>query len=158
MSLQLRLDSFEDTTRFGCALAFHLAPGDLVILKGDLGAGKTFLAGTILHGLGLDEEERVPSPTYSLVLEYPTNPPVAHADLYRLREANEVYDLGLDEMRERGFALLVEWGTPYEAALGGDALRIDIELDPRRATVSASGERSKHLIHLLTTTLARDEL
>jgi len=104
-----------------------LQPGDLVLLGGDLGAGKTFLAGAILHALGVDAGEAVTSPTFSLVHEYATpRGLVLHADLYRLRDggvplAAEVARLGLRERRAEGAILLVEWGTDAEGALGGNA-------------------------------------
>jgi tRNA threonylcarbamoyladenosine biosynthesis protein TsaE len=116
-----------------------LAPSDLVILRGPLGAGKTFLVRAVCRALGLHGSERVTSPTFSLVHEYPSTPPVFHADLYRLRTVEEVHALGLLEQRDQGNVLLVEWGEPYLDALGGDALVVTLGVSPREATVVATG-------------------
>ena len=82
---------------------------------------------------------RVPSPTFTLVHEHPTSPPLSHADLYRLRDAADVRSLGLDAQRDDGRVLVVEWGEPYIDLLGGDAVIIELSLDPRQAVVRSSG-------------------
>lgn len=97
------------TDTFGRRLAARLAPGDVVLLSGDLGAGKTALARGILTGLGHAGE--VPSPTFTLVQSYElpgVRLPVWHVDLYRLDDPNEVEELGLDEILADG-ALIIEW-------------------------------------------------
>ena len=130
-------------------LAPHLAAGDLVVLSGPLGSGKTFFARALCRALGLPPNARVPSPTFTLVHEHETSPPVSHADLYRLRDAADVRGLGLDAQRDDGRVLLVEWGEPYIEVLGGDALIVELALDPRRATLRASGTRSRALLEAL---------
>jgi tRNA threonylcarbamoyladenosine biosynthesis protein TsaE len=104
-----------DTRRAGAELAGHLGPGDLVLLTGELGSGKTAFVKGLAQGLGADPEE-VSSPTFALVHEYgpPGRPPVLlHADFYRLADeggAADLSDLGLDE---RGAAVLaIEWPRP----------------------------------------------
>ena len=87
------------TDAFGRRLAARLAPGDVVLLSGDLGAGKTALARGILAGLGHAGE--VPSPTFTLVQSYEppgVRLPVWHVDLYRLEDPGEVEEIGLDEI------------------------------------------------------------
>jgi tRNA threonylcarbamoyladenosine biosynthesis protein TsaE len=124
MSNERALRSRRDTTRLGAAIARVLEPGDLVVLSGDLGAGKTFLARALARGLGV--HGAVTSPTFTLVQEYATNrAPLLHVDLYRLREsktplAQEIARLGLRERRAEGAILLVEWGENAIDALGGD--------------------------------------
>src|SRR5437868_4376824 len=106
--------------RLGAAIARALEPGDLVLLNGPLGSGKTFVVRALLRALGV--RDRVTSPTFTLVNEYRTaRGPVVHADLYRVRErgAIEVARLGLRERRSEGAVLLVEWGDQAEGALGG---------------------------------------
>jgi tRNA threonylcarbamoyladenosine biosynthesis protein TsaE len=111
-----------------------------VILTGDLGAGKTFFTRALGRALGVAHEERITSPTFALVHEYRARVPFAHADLYRLRDEDELVHLGLRDRRAEGLALIVEWGAPYEGALGGEAWSIRLELPsgdaPRRATLS----------------------
>jgi tRNA threonylcarbamoyladenosine biosynthesis protein TsaE len=121
----------------GQRIAARLAPGDVVALSGDLGTGKTTLARAILAALGHTGE--VPSPTYTIIETYDElNPPVVHADFYRLEDPSEVEELGLDDYRE-GAVLLAEW--PDHA--GGFAheptcLAIDLEKvgDGREAVVT----------------------
>lgn len=136
------------------ALAEKLAPlltsSDLVVLSGALGAGKTFLVRELCDVLGL-VDERVTSPTFSLIHEYDTHPPVAHADLYRLSDPRDVRSLGLDSQRDDGKLLLVEWGEPFLAILGGDGLLVALSREPRRATITATGPRSTEILARLRT-------
>jgi tRNA threonylcarbamoyl adenosine modification protein YjeE len=92
----------------------------------------------------------VTSPTFSLVHEFDTEPRVLHADLYRLAHPKELDPLGLTEARSAGAALLVEWGEPYRALLGGDALSIELALATqtrsRLAKLTASGSLSAVLL------------
>ena len=119
-----KLRTGSDTRRLGAAIARRLQPGDLVVLSGDLGAGKTFLVRAIARALGVVGV--VTSPTFTLVQEYRTERgTLVHADLYRLLEnaacslADEVARLGLREMRAEGAILVVEWGEGAIDALGG---------------------------------------
>lgn len=116
-----------------------VAPGDLYVLSGPLGAGKTFLVRSVCRALGLDRSTRVTSPTFTLVHEYDTVPPLLHADLYRLRSIEEVLDLGLAEQRDEGKAVFVEWGEAFVATLGGDAVSVELSIRPRRARVTSTG-------------------
>jgi tRNA threonylcarbamoyladenosine biosynthesis protein TsaE len=112
-----------DTRKLGAALARVLCPGDLVILSGDLGAGKTFLVRALARALRVWQP--VTSPTFILVQEYPTErAPLVHVDLYRLRGDglvlnDEVARLGLRERRGAGALVIVEWGEEAIEALGG---------------------------------------
>ena len=123
-------------------MAAVLEPGDLVVLAGPLGVGKTFLVRALSRGLGWPASEPVTSPAFALVHEYATEVPLLHADLYRLETAAEVLGLGLDERRLDGAIVLVEWGENYVAALGGDALMVSLSRDPRAATISGDTTRT----------------
>jgi tRNA threonylcarbamoyl adenosine modification protein YjeE len=112
----------EATAQLGVRIARGLRAGDAVLLTGDLGAGKTALARTILRALGV--AERVPSPTFTLVQCYDTpGLAVRHFDLYRVENERDLDELGLDDALEEG-AVLVEW--PERAALRwpDDALHV----------------------------------
>ena len=133
------LPSRRATTDLGRAVARIVRPGDLYVLTGPLGAGKTFLVRAVCRALGLDRRVRVTSPTFTLVHEYPTTPRVIHADVYRVGSEDGVFDLGLVEQRDQGSVLFVEWGDVHSRALGGDALLIELSLEPRHARVSSTG-------------------
>ncbi|MEN9577647.1 MAG: hypothetical protein RJA70_656 [Pseudomonadota bacterium] len=152
MTLSVALPTRRATLLLARRLATILQVGDLVLLSGNLGAGKTFFVRGLARSLDLDPRERVTSPTFTLVHELPTSTPIRHADLYRLQSPRDLRELGLLEARDEA-ALLVEWGRPFLDALGGDALCIDIALSPRTATIAATGERSKAMLNSLAQTL-----
>jgi hypothetical protein len=133
----LRLADLAATEALGARIATGLQVGDTVALKGDLGAGKTTLARAILRAL--DVTERVPSPTFTLVQSYDTpGLPVRHYDLYRIREAREIDELGLEEALDEG-AALIEWPENAGDRLPGDALLISLTTDgehSRRAEIA----------------------
>jgi tRNA threonylcarbamoyladenosine biosynthesis protein TsaE len=111
---------------FGTRIAAQLRFGDVVALSGPLGSGKTTLARAIISALGHNGE--VPSPTFTLVEAYDLDPPVVHADFYRLDSPKEAEEIGLDDYRE-GAALIAEWperagGFAHEAACLSIALEI----------------------------------
>ncbi len=130
------LPDLRATEALGTRIAGHLRPGDLVALSGDLGAGKTTLARAILTSLGV--AENVPSPTFTLVQGYQTAAlTVSHYDLYRLKSARELDELGLEEALEQG-AVLLEWPERADARLPGDRLTVELSMqsDGRRAVLS----------------------
>jgi tRNA threonylcarbamoyladenosine biosynthesis protein TsaE len=123
----------------GRALAPHLRAGDVIALSGDLGAGKTSFARGVLAALGLLEE--APSPSFALVIPYAlpdVTLPVWHVDLYRLDDAEEVEQLGLDDALFDS-ALIIEWPERMGARLWPEALRLHFDAfeGGRRLTVAA---------------------
>ena len=127
------------TDAAGRALAPHLRAGDIIALSGDLGAGKTSFARGIFAGLGLIEE--APSPSFALVIPYAppdVRLPIWHVDLYRLDDADEVEQLGLDDALIDS-ALIIEWPERMGARLWPNALRLRFEAieGGRRLTVAA---------------------
>lgn len=108
-------------------LASVLRPGDLVLLQGDLGAGKTTFTQGMARALGVGEA--VTSPTFVLMNIYPTSAgfDLVHVDVYRLDRLSEVVDLALPEMLEDGSVVVVEWGERAAAALPGGHLRVRID-------------------------------
>ena len=115
-----------------------LQPGDLLLLAGELGTGKTFFVRALARALGVPSNVRVTSPSFALVHEYPARIPLVHADLYRLRSIDEVRTLGLRELREHAL-VVVEWGEPYAEPLGGAALHLELAL---QASPAATGRRA----------------
>jgi tRNA threonylcarbamoyl adenosine modification protein YjeE len=100
----------QETAEFGRKLSEYLKVGDVVTLTGDLGAGKSTLARSIVRQLVGDESIDVPSPTFTLIQYYTAvgNIEICHADLYRLQDEDEIYDLGFDDMKDNAI-FLVEW-------------------------------------------------
>jgi len=95
---------------FGREIAVHLRPPCLVLLEGDLGAGKTTLVKGIVAGLGVASEDEVTSPSFTLVHEYGSASKVFHADLYRIEGERDLATLGLEDLSGPAATVLVEWG------------------------------------------------
>ena len=117
------------TAALGAELAATLQPGDLVILQGDLGAGKTALARAIIRSLADDPKLDVPSPTFALVQPYDTTKgPVLHADLYRLGDPREVDELGL--LDNPGALVLVEWAERSPEIVAAATMTVSLSIPP----------------------------
>ena len=115
-----------ETRRFGSRLAQSLRAGDVLLLEGDLGAGKSELTRGIAAGLGIDDP--VPSPSFTILNVYESGRvPLYHFDWYRLREAEELYELGMDEYLGGDGIAVVEWPGRCPEAVPENALRIRLE-------------------------------
>ena len=117
--------SEEETISLGETLAGKLPSRAVVLLIGNLGAGKTTLAKGIVKGLGAARIEDVSSPTFTLIHEY--GPKVYHVDLYRLDEEREVETLGLEEIFEKDAVVLIEWGERFPRLMPPGRLEIRLE-------------------------------
>jgi tRNA threonylcarbamoyladenosine biosynthesis protein TsaE len=148
--LSLALPSRRATIRLAGRLAPLLVPSDLVVLSGDLGAGKTFFARALCRALGVPAEVDVTSPTFTLVHELSGRLRIVHADAYRLKDESELLTLGIREARGEGALVLVEWGEPYLELLGADGLIVAFDHgsspDERRATLSGVGRRGEEIV------------
>ncbi len=127
-AIRLTLADADATARLGAAIAPRLAPGETVLLYGPLGMGKSTLARGLIRALTRPDED-VPSPTFTLVQFYESDPPVAHFDLYRLTRPEEASEIGLDEALDDGCAI-IEWperlGDHPARWLGPDILTVTL--------------------------------
>jgi tRNA threonylcarbamoyladenosine biosynthesis protein TsaE len=139
--LTLTSRSSEETQRLGGLLAPLLVPGDVLVMSGDLGAGKTTFVQGLAKGLGI--VERVTSPTFVLMKEYQGGRfPLMHLDVYRLGKVQEVIDLGIDEYFDPSYVVVVEWGDKVEPLLPQDHLTIELVHeggDLRNITLTGKG-------------------
>jgi len=139
MTREITTQSAEETIAFGRTLTELLAPPRLVLLRGDLGAGKTTLVKGIAAGFGAEDEEDVTSPTFTLVHEYRgPRANLYHIDLYRVDTQRELETLGLDDLRSEGSVLLIEWGEKFPLLLRERDVEISLERqseNERRITI-----------------------
>ena len=155
--MRVETHSAEETQALGSRLGEHAAVGDLYLLHGGLGAGKTTLTQGLAWGAGVDGYAH--SPTFVLVHEYQGRIPVYHVDLYRIDGGDlEIDDLAFDEMLEAGVCV-VEWSEKAQAVFPDEHLAVTLSLgdepDDRVLTLDAHGERYARLISELQGTQAR---
>jgi tRNA threonylcarbamoyladenosine biosynthesis protein TsaE len=135
--------SADETRALGAAFARVLHPGDVVVLEGDLGAGKTTFVQGVGRALGVDEP--MVSPTFTIVREYDGDVPIAHVDVYRLDTLGELHDLGFEDVLDGSRITFVEWGDVVAQALPRDRVVVRLELgaddDERVVTVIAHGTK-----------------
>jgi len=143
---ELPLPDLDATARLGARIAGGLKAGDAVALWGDLGAGKTTLARAILRALGVTDD--VPSPTFTLVQNYATEPRIAHFDLYRLKSAREMEEMGFEDALAEG-AVLVEWPERAPETLPPEALHVRLKQENGTRTARLTGPaRWGSLLHV----------
>jgi tRNA threonylcarbamoyladenosine biosynthesis protein TsaE len=122
------LETRRATIRLAQRLSGALRLGDLLVLTGNLGVGKTFFVRAMCRAFGVPSDVRVTSPSFSLVNELSARLPILHIDLYRIGDRSEVEMLGLRERRDSA-VMLVEWGASYTDELGGEALHLELAID-----------------------------
>jgi tRNA threonylcarbamoyladenosine biosynthesis protein TsaE len=141
------------TQEIGRALAHHVSPCDVVILSGDLGAGKTQLTKGLAAGLGV--EEAVTSPTFNILLVHDGRMPLYHFDLYRLELADQLDDIDYWETLEAGGVSVVEWGDRFAEAVPGQCVVVRIHItgdEERRLEIEPHGARGSALAHAWAST------
>lgn len=116
----------EETERIGSELAGRVTVPGVILLRGDLGSGKTTLTRGIARGLGLKDAAAVNSPSFTLVNIYQGDCPIYHVDLYRLQNERDLYSTGIDDFLGREGVTIVEWGDRLSFTLQ-QAVHVDIE-------------------------------
>ncbi|WP_416198600.1 MAG: tRNA (adenosine(37)-N6)-threonylcarbamoyltransferase complex ATPase subunit type 1 TsaE [Sporanaerobacter sp.] len=149
--MEIILKNTKDTEQFGYKLGKILKGGEIICLIGDLGAGKTTMTKSIAKGL--DVEEYVTSPTFTLINEYKGRVPLYHFDVYRLEEVESIYDLGFEEYFYSNGVSIIEWADKIKNVLPEDVLTIEIKRgsndEERVLNIYGSGERNKSIIEEL---------
>jgi tRNA threonylcarbamoyladenosine biosynthesis protein TsaE len=131
--------SSDETIQLGREIGRALAPPALVLLSGDLGAGKTTLTKGIASGMGAADEDEVTSPTFTLVHKYDGRSPVYHVDLYRIADSHDLETLGLEDMFDESAVVIVEWPDKLTMRTDWTVIRIQLEHvsdDMRRIVIS----------------------
>ncbi len=146
--MNIELKSLEETEKFGKKLGSLLESGDILCLNGDLGAGKTTLTKSI--GLGLEVDDYITSPTFSLVNIYSGRLEVYHFDVYRLESIDEVYDLGFEEYFYGQGVSIIEWAEKIESILPKERVDLNISYGEdgtsRLIEIKGSGQAYKRII------------
>ena len=126
MALELEIVSHgeAETHALASKLVPLLKPGDLLVLKGELGAGKTVFVRGLAEALGLDMDT-VNSPSYTIVNEYLGERPLFHFDLYRVQDPSELYEIGWDDYLQRQGLIVVEWGDNTAECLSSTYYMVD---------------------------------
>lgn len=126
-SREIVTHSSEETIQFGRDLGAQLEPPVLVLLSGELGAGKTTLTKGIVSGAGAVSEDEVTSPTFTLVHKYGNGSRIYHVDLYRIGDSHDLETLGLEDVLSEPGVVLVEWPERLSLRTDWPVLRINLE-------------------------------
>lgn len=146
----MRSTSPETTLQIGANIGKLSDPGQIILLTGDLGSGKTVLVKGIARGLNIEME--ITSPTYNLINEYPGECPLYHMDLYRLDDSQQLYDLGFMDYLDRSGVIAIEWPEIAFEFLPPEFLFIQIEIledEQRSLEFRAEGRQSNLLMERL---------
>ena len=149
MERTLTLKTESEMEELGARMAKALPAGGFVALYGDLGAGKTVLCRGAGWALGLDH---LNSPTFTIVQEYPTVPPLFHFDAYRLADEDELYAMGFEDYLDRNGLILMEWADRVPLALPRERLEIEIVgsgADERTVRLTPRGTSYEGLVKTL---------
>lgn len=149
--LKIITNNPQETENLGYKLGKTLEAGDIICLIGDLGAGKTTLTKSIAKGLDIDDY--ITSPTFTLIKEYEGRYPLYHFDVYRINDVDEMYDLGYEEYIFGKGVSIIEWANIIDDILPKEKLIIDIkrkDINKREINIYGEGNRYKEIIKELS--------
>jgi len=142
----------EQTRKLGEWIGQKLKAGQIILLTGELGSGKTVMVKGIGRALGI-EEKKITSPSYTLINEYQGDSPLYHMDLYRLNSADELYDIGFEEYFKKRGIIVIEWPEIADEVFPSDYLKLKFEIlniNKRKILVEACGKKSSKVKEGLT--------
>lgn len=142
--MEFKTSSELETRALGLSIGRALKGGEVIAMTGDLGAGKTTITKSIAQGLEVDDY--ITSPTFTIVNEYEGRLKLYHFDVYRITNIEEMYDLGYEEYFDSGGVTVIEWSNLIEEILPKDRINIEIEyIDEKSRKVSITGEGADFL-------------
>lgn len=156
-TIEMTCSSPDGLADLAAALAFVLAPGDVILLQGGLGAGKTTLTQYLAHALGVGREQYVASPSFALLHEYSGRLPVYHMDLYRLSDEEDVEAAGLLEYLDQQGVTIIEWPDRLGGQTPADRLEVEIRIganEARQLTLQPWGEPWRQKLRRMAEILA----
>ncbi|MFA5523960.1 MAG: tRNA (adenosine(37)-N6)-threonylcarbamoyltransferase complex ATPase subunit type 1 TsaE [Tissierellales bacterium] len=155
--LKINIENLEETEKIGYILGKLLTGGEVICMTGDLGAGKTTMTQSIAKGL--DVEDYVTSPTFTIINEYEGRCPLYHFDVYRINDVDEMYDLGYEEYFYSKGVSIIEWADIIKEILPKERLNIEIKkndsIEGREIIIHGNGERYINLIDFLSKEIHR---
>jgi len=150
--LKIKVNNIKETERLGYTLGKLLTGGEVICMTGDLGAGKTTMTQSIAKGLDVDDY--VTSPTFTIINEYKGRCPLYHFDVYRINDVDEMYDLGYEEYFYSDGVSIIEWADIIKEILPQERLNIEINkkdgIDNREIIIHGNGEKYINIIKLLS--------
>lgn len=157
--LRINVDNIKETEKVGYTLGKLLSGGEVLCMTGDLGAGKTTMTQSIAKGL--EVEDYVTSPTFTIINEYKGRFSLYHFDVYRINDVDEMYDLGYEEYFYSDGVSIIEWADIIEEILPKERLNIEINKkdnnESREIIISGSGNKYLNIIEKMKEELKKDE-
>lgn len=155
--LKINIENIKETEKIGYMLGKLLTGGEVICMTGDLGAGKTTMTQSIAKGL--EVEDYVTSPTFTIINEYEGRCPLYHFDVYRINDVDEMYDLGYEEYFYSDGVSIIEWADIIKEILPKERLNIEINkndnIEDREIIIKGTGEKYINIIKLLSEEIHR---
>lgn len=155
--LTINIENIKETEKIGYILGKLLTGGEVICMTGDLGAGKTTMTQSIAKGLEI--EDYVTSPTFTIINEYEGRCPLYHFDVYRINDVEEMYDLGYEEYFYSDGVAIIEWADIIKEILPKERLNIEINkndnIEGREIVIHGNGEKYINIIKLLSEEINR---
>lgn len=149
--LKIKTNNAKETEQLGRLIGESLIGGEIIAMTGDLGAGKTTMTKSIAKGLNIDEH--ITSPTFTIVNEYDGRLKLFHFDVYRIGDIEEMYDIGYEEYFYSGGVCIIEWANLIEEILPKNTINIEIyslDENKREIMITGKGDKFNHIVKELS--------